>query len=124
MQMANYQWLRFFKHEFGVIDIFMLLHAITLLKHLILRTKKYMGKKNFFVAIKSRRKMVLMQEKCYTCGRQFSNTNRVDLEEFWHLYSSGKQTYVQLAELFAVLQKLFSAGLIKYLLLSEKSFPV
>ena len=34
--------------------------------------------------------------KCYVCGRQFVNTKRIDLEELWRLYSSGKQTYVQL----------------------------
>jgi hypothetical protein len=34
------------------------------------------------------------------CGRQFSVTGRIDLEELWHLYSSGKQTYAQLAQHF------------------------
>ena len=38
--------------------------------------------------------------RCYVCGRQFLSGKRVDLDELWSLYSSGKQTYVQLAERF------------------------
>ena len=35
---------------------------------------------------------------CYVCGRQFSLKKQVSLDEIWHSYSSGKQTYIQLAE--------------------------
>ncbi|MDR1552383.1 MAG: hypothetical protein LBS69_02830 [Prevotellaceae bacterium] len=36
--------------------------------------------------------------KCHTCGRQFLDTQRIDLQELYSLYSSGKQSYSQLAE--------------------------
>ncbi|GHV63607.1 hypothetical protein FACS1894195_5790 [Bacteroidia bacterium] len=35
--------------------------------------------------------------KCYVCGRQFLDTSRLDAQGIWHLYSSGKQTYAELA---------------------------
>ncbi|MDR0832802.1 MAG: transposase [Candidatus Symbiothrix sp.] len=38
--------------------------------------------------------------KCYVCGRQFLDIPRLDAQEIWHLYSSGKQTYAELAAKF------------------------
>ena len=38
--------------------------------------------------------------KCHVCSRQFSSRDEISLEEVWHLYSSGKQTYNQLAAQF------------------------
>ena len=38
--------------------------------------------------------------RCRVRGRQFLSSNQVSLEELWDLYSSGKQTYAQLAGRF------------------------
>jgi hypothetical protein len=35
--------------------------------------------------------------QCYVCHRQFLDTQRLNAEDIWQLYSSGKQTYSELA---------------------------
>jgi len=70
------------------------------LHHFLEMSKKFV----FSVIVKSRKKNGFVHGKqhyrCYVCGRQFLSGKRVDLDELWSLYSSGKQTYVQLAERF------------------------
>jgi hypothetical protein len=60
--------------------------------------------------------------KCYACGRQFLDTNRVDLEELWLLYSTGKQTYVQLAERFDCSPKTIQRWLDRVFIIKRKAF--
>lgn len=49
-------------------------------------------------------------------------TSRLDLDELWHLYSSGKQTYVQLAERFCCSTKTIQRQLDTVQLIQRKSF--
>ena len=60
--------------------------------------------------------------KCYACGRQFLDTNRVDLEELWLLYSTSKQTYVQLAERFDCSPKTIQRWLDRVFIIKRKAF--
>ena len=60
--------------------------------------------------------------RCYSCGRQFLDRKRIDLDELWHLYSSGKQTYVQLAERFFCSTKTIQRWLDKALIIKRKEF--
>ena len=65
-----------------------------------------------FVTVKSRKKVVFFganNVRYHSFGHQFSFKNQVSLDEIWHLYlyfvrstkySSGKQTYSQLAAQF------------------------
>jgi transposase-like protein len=54
----------------------------------------------FSVVVKSRKKGNKQLYKCYACGHQFVEKTSPDVEELWHLYRNGKQTYLQLAERF------------------------
>jgi hypothetical protein len=56
------------------------------------------------------------------CGRQFSSKEQFSLEELWHLYSSGKQTYSQLAEQFSCSTKTIQRRLDKYQIIKRKEF--
>jgi hypothetical protein len=49
-------------------------------------------------------------------------TKRIDLDELWHLYSSGKQTYVQLSERFSCSTKTIQRKLDKVLIIKRKEF--
>jgi len=59
---------------------------------------------------------------CYFCGRHFSDTKRIDLDELWHLYSSGKQTCSQLAARFCCSTKTIQRKLDKFTILKRKEF--
>jgi hypothetical protein len=48
---------------------------------------------------------------------------RIDLDELWHLYSSGKQTYSQLAAQFDCSTKTIQRSLDKALIVKRKEFP-
>jgi len=56
------------------------------------------------------------------CGRQFLETKRIDLDELWYLYSSGKQTYVQLAERFCCSPKTIQRWLDRALIIKRNDF--
>jgi hypothetical protein len=60
--------------------------------------------------------------KCLVCGRQFLSIKRIDLEELWSLYSSGKQTYSQLAERFSCSTKTIQRHLDKAKIPQRKAF--
>jgi hypothetical protein len=60
--------------------------------------------------------------QCYVCGRQFLSSNRLNLDELWHLYSSGKQTYAQLAERFCCSSKTIQRMLDKASVFERKEF--
>jgi len=49
-------------------------------------------------------------------------TQRLDIDELWHLYSSGKQTYSQLAARFGCSTKTIQRRLDKVLVLKRKEF--
>ena len=72
-------------------------------------------KKNGFAGGKQR-------YRSYACGRQFLHTKRIDLEELWHLYSNGKQPYIQLAERFFCSTKSIQRWLDKSLIIKRKEF--
>jgi hypothetical protein len=59
---------------------------------------------------------------CYVCGRSFSDTKRLDLDELWHLYSSGKQTYSQLADSFGCSTKTIQRWLDKAVIVKRDEF--
>ena len=59
---------------------------------------------------------------CHVCGRYFSDTKRIALDELWHLYSSGKQTYSQLAVQFDCSPKTIQRKLDKALIIRCKEF--
>jgi hypothetical protein len=50
------------------------------------------------------------------------NTKHVSLDELWHLYSSGKQTYAQLAERFGCSTKTIQRKLDKVLIVKRDEF--
>jgi hypothetical protein len=50
------------------------------------------------------------------------DSKRLDLDELWYLYSSGKQTYVQLAERFCCSSKTVQRMLDKALIIKRKEF--
>jgi hypothetical protein len=56
------------------------------------------------------------------CGRQFSSKTQVSLDELWHLYSSGKQTYSQLADQFGCSTKTVQRRLDKALIVKRDEF--
>ena len=60
--------------------------------------------------------------RCYSCGRQILDTQRVNLDELWCLYSSGKQTYFQLAERFFCSPETIQRWLDKVLIIRCKEF--
>ena len=49
-------------------------------------------------------------------------TKRIDLNDLWHLYSSGKQTYTQLAERFCCSEKTIQRKLDKVIVSQRKEF--
>ena len=80
----------------------------------------------FSVVVKSRKKMGFpMANKDINvmfAVVSFFDTKRINLDELWSLYLSGKQTYAQLSEHFFVQQKPFNGCLTKWLLPSVKNF--
>ncbi|MDR0833129.1 MAG: hypothetical protein LBN93_02945, partial [Candidatus Symbiothrix sp.] len=60
--------------------------------------------------------------KCYVCGRQFLDTPRLDAQEIWHLYSSGKQTYAELAAQFGCSTKTVQRKIDSVQIVKNKTF--
>ncbi|GHT57286.1 hypothetical protein FACS18945_1200 [Bacteroidia bacterium] len=60
--------------------------------------------------------------KCYVCGRQFLDIPRLDAEEIWHLYSSGKQTYAELAVKFGCSSKTIQRKIDSVQIVKNKTF--
>ena len=60
--------------------------------------------------------------KCYVCGRYFSSTNQISIEEVWYQYSSGKQTYSQLSSQFGCSPKTIQRKLDKAVIIGRKEF--
>lgn len=60
--------------------------------------------------------------KCYSCGRQFLDTPRLDAQEIWRLYSSGKQTYTELATKFGCSTKTIQRKIDSIQIIKNKTF--
>ena len=60
--------------------------------------------------------------KCHVCGRQFSLRSEISKEEVWHFYSSGKQTYHQLAAHFCCSTKTIQRLLDKEVIIKRDEF--
>jgi len=60
--------------------------------------------------------------KCHSCHRQFLDTICINLEELWHLYSSGKQTYYQLSSLYGCFPRTIQRWLDKAVIVNRTEF--